>query len=269
MSITFRIEELQQHVDDIVSNVSQQRILLVGEDHIQPLLLDLQLDLIKALYEKNPNLVIGLEMFNTEQQSLLDDYLDGHITLGILEEKYSMSTEGFPIPHYGKILQLAKKLDVPVKGLIIPRTIAAKIVRSGLNVLNEENCSLKPEEVIEGHEAHKKVFEAMIGGSTPMMKSGLNLERFFLAQIVKDSSMAKSLANILENNDSAWVIAIMGKGHMEYGYGVTERISKYMKNSNVFPVTLTVRDKSEPITPVDKIAKVPPADYIVLYTKLE
>ncbi len=271
MSITFRAEKLNEHIDTIVSQISQQRVLLAGEDHIQPAILDMQLELIKGLYKNNPNLVIGLEMFNTEQQALLDDYLDGHISLSILEEKYSTSAEGFPIPHYGKILMLAKKLDIPIKGLIIPRTIAAKVVRSGLSVLEEEDCFLKPKEVIQGNNDYKTIFSALINSSAPMMKTGFNIDRFFLAQVVKDSAMAKSIVEVLTDNTESWVIAIMGKGHMEYGFGVTERIPIYLKKKriNIDPVTLTVRDLSEPVTKIDKLAGRPPAKYIALYTRLE
>ena len=82
--------------------------------------------------------------------------------------------------------------------------------------------------------------------------------------------MALSIAQVLQSNSGAWVIAIMGKGHMEYGLGVTERIPQYLKNQsiNINPVTLTVRNKSEPKNEVDKIMKQPPADYVVLYPKV-
>ncbi len=253
---------------EIREKMKDSRLLIIGEDHVQPSLLTLQLQAIENLHQANANLVLALEMFNTEQQHLLDDFMDDHITMDVLKQKYDTSSEGFPLEHYGKLLEKAKKLRIPVKGVIIPRVYAAKVVRDGLDSLNGPESIFPSDLVVMGHEKHKEYFEALIRQSSPMMSSGLSLDRFFLAQIVKDSSMAYNISRILLQNPEVWVIAIMGKGHMEYGYGVPERTKEYLRREGmtIEPITISVREKNESLHPPG-IVEEKIADYVVLYEK--
>ncbi len=254
----------------ITEEMKNARLLIIGEDHVQLSLLTLQLQTLENLHKANANLVLAMEMFNTEQQHLLDDFMDNHITMDILKQKYDTSSEGFPLEHYGKLLEKAKKLRVPVKGIIIPRGQAAKVVRDGLESLDGPESVFPSKLVILGHDRHKAYFEALIRQSAPMMSTGFSLDRFFLAQIVKDSSMAYNISKILLQNPEVWVIAIMGKGHMEYGYGVPERVKECLTKEGITiePVTISVREKNEPLHPPgiegEKIA-----DYLIRYEKQE
>ncbi len=254
----------------ISEEMKKARLLIIGEDHVQPSLLTLQLQALESLHNVNPNLVLALEMFNTEQQHLLDDFLDDHITLDILKQKYDTSSEGFPLEHYGKLLEKAKRLQIPVKGIIIPRVYATKVVRDGLDSLDDPESVFPSSLVMKGSKKHREYFEALVRQSAPMMSTGLSLDRFFLAQIVKDSSMAYSISQILLQNPEVWVVAIMGKGHMEYGYGVPERVKKNLgkKGITIEPITISVREKKEPLHPAG-ITENKIADYVISYEKQE
>ena len=66
------------------------------------------------------SVTVVMEMFNFQQQPLLDAYQADQISLDELSNKYK-GTEGFALEHYGYILEVAKKLGVKLVAGFVPK----------------------------------------------------------------------------------------------------------------------------------------------------
>ncbi len=227
-------KNVEKSVTDVIKENLDKKIFYFGELHERNDVLQAQMASLKVLSEHGP-LILGLEMFNVLQQALIDDYLQGIIDKDVLEREYQKGPEGFSLRHYGQLLDLAKQLGVSVKGLIIPRNMASLVVRKGLDALKEhqEVFSLE-QDYIPGTKEHEDHFLSLIKDAAPMMKAGFSHQRFFQAQVVKDSVMARSVVRALK--DTRWesrILIITGSGHVDYRFGVPERVQKMLANEGV------------------------------------
>ena len=73
-----------QKMSDSLSNYE---VVLFGEFHDHPVVHWLQKKLTEKLYAKNPNLVLGAEMFEADNQLILDEYLQDKIPQNRFEEE--------------------------------------------------------------------------------------------------------------------------------------------------------------------------------------
>lgn len=73
---------------NLVKDALEADIVFFGELHNNPICHWLQLELTKSLYaEKGNNLILGAEMFEADNQLLLDEYLSGKISMKSFEQE--------------------------------------------------------------------------------------------------------------------------------------------------------------------------------------
>lgn len=80
---------------------------------------------------------------------------------------------------------------------------------------------------LAGSEEHYNMFESMISGRNMHNKStppGDQFRKMFPAQIIKDVSMAYKTNRLMQESPNDRFLLIMGGGHMQYGFGVPERL---------------------------------------------
>ena len=73
---------------------------------------------------------VVMEMFNLQQQPLLDAYQADQISLAELKNKYN-GTEGFALEHYGYILEVSKFLGAKLVAGFVPKPFCQMIVQEG------------------------------------------------------------------------------------------------------------------------------------------
>jgi uncharacterized iron-regulated protein len=72
---------------------------------------------------------------------------------------------------------------------------------------------------------------------------GQSLERYYLAQCVKDETMAESIARARGGVRPRLVVHVNGAFHSDFGLGVVERVRRRLPTARVVVVTiLPVRD---------------------------
>ena len=87
--------------------------------------------------------------------------------------------------------------------------------------------------------------------------------RFFLAQVLWDETMADGIAKFIKANQDYQVVVLAGQGHVVYGYGIPSRVERRIKDSDKDKkftqrsVLLSVPD----ITPIEEHK--PVADFIL------
>ena len=118
----------------MVKQLKDADVILFGEQHNDAIVHWLQLQVTKALGEKG-KLVLGAEMFESDNQVLLDEYLSGLIT-----HKH-FTTEGKMWNNYETdykpLLDYARENKLPFVATNIPRRYASLVNREGLESLDK------------------------------------------------------------------------------------------------------------------------------------
>lgn len=163
-------------------------IVLFGEAHDNPIAHWLQLEVTKDLYEaKKENLVLGAEMFESDVQVVLSEYLSGAISAS------SFENESRPWPNYRTdykpLVEFAKKNKLKFVATNVPRRYASLVNSKGFEGLEELSAEAKaflPPLPVK-YDAELNCYKSMMN----MEGMGNHVtENFPKAQAIKDATMA-------------------------------------------------------------------------------
>ncbi len=240
---------------EILQNLARAKVVYLGETHDSIADHQAQLKIIKELYRQNGKVAIALEMFQRPFQSAIDQYLAGKITETelIAQTQYDQRW-GFPWEYYAPILRFAKENKLPVIALNTPTEVTRKVARTGLESLTiEEKKHIPP--ITEIHTDNAKYRQMLLefyqqhaaGGHG----SSASFERFFLAQVLWDETMAETIAQFVTKSPDYQVIVLAGKGHIVYGYGIPSRVARRLNNSKLIQKTVIFFSATDLLSPTD------------------
>jgi len=131
-----RLYDLQKKKErllaDTIADLKKNRIILVGEHHTDQNHHFGQLNIIQALHGAGAQVAIGLEMFRNDNQNVLDQWIAGNISEKQFEEIY-YDNWTYPWSLYRMIFEYARKEQIPMIGLNVPREITRQVSRGGFN----------------------------------------------------------------------------------------------------------------------------------------
>ena len=241
----------------LLETVKKKDIIYVGEFHQIPEVISFQIDLVSGLVRKGIHPAIGLEMFNVLQQKLLDYYISRVIPFEMLLSLYDMSPEGFDLTHYINLIEIAAKKRLKVIALNIPRNIAAGVARCGLDRAVLKTFHLKSREIKNCSKEYKKAIGS-IYKKHPYEE--VTEKNFILAQSIKDEMIAETIAYYLTTEPvGPPLIVVAGRGHIEYGLGVPERVKQKLGKKGKLISDVLVATAYDDEHPEKEIA-----DYILL-----
>jgi len=134
----------------LIANSNARGILLFGELHDNPIAHWLELQVTQDLYSKHTNMVLGAEMFETDQQVALNTYLNPPVDTTKKSASVNPMGMGFgPDPNYLKLkksiklwnnfvtdyqplVDLAKENHLPFIATNIPRRYASLVYKSSI-----------------------------------------------------------------------------------------------------------------------------------------
>ncbi len=188
-------------------------VVYLGEIHSKKEIHDFQLDVIKAIYEREPYIAIAMEMFQAPFQKYLDKYVECEID----EDKMLELTEykkrwKFDINLYRDIWRFAKENGIRIIAMNIPTELLKEIREKGLENVKSEYL---PDKFYEPTDTYKKLlFEALESHKIKDVK------RFFDIQMAWDNGMALSLYKAIWSGEYEKIIVIVGFGHVYLGQGI-------------------------------------------------
>lgn len=163
-------------------------IILFGELHINPIVHWLQFETTKDLFKRaGERLSIGMEMFEADDQIIIDEYLGG--TIGhdtfIAEAKIWNNYE----TDYRPVVEFAYNHSIAFIGTNIPRRYASLVARSGLGALEELSDQAKQwiAPLPIPLDLKSPTYHDLLDLGTA---HGMEAENFLAAQAIKDASMA-------------------------------------------------------------------------------
>lgn len=249
-----RNPELKLTFDTVMSQAKNATVVLFGEQHHQPSILKAQLCVLERMVTQSQLLStqhskgafsvnVVMEMFNHQQQPLLDAYQANEISLTELISEYK-GTEGFALDHYGYILEVSKKLGAKIVAGFVPKPFCQMIVKEGKNQALEkiEQTGGPPREFyVDGSEDHYRYFQGLISGNLDEVVD--KYRRIFPAQVLRDSSFAYTVMDIVQkSNGQTRILGICGSGHLDHRFGIPERISPEIPT-----YVLTSRAQGDPV----------------------
>jgi len=256
-----------QHVENMICS---KRLVYFGEHHEQPEVVQIQLKLLETLVnhinslETKACVRVFLEHFSLEQQSLLDKFMqEKDMEIAELQKQYKESgDEGFALEKYSSFLEFARGETEKVRliAAFVPRRFASELVSEGeevahkkLSEIDESLAEYVKNHYIEGSEDHYNLFESLISGrkltgcSDDAKNPSDRFRKIFPAQVFKDSVMAGVIAKHLNDSKSSddKFLVICGSGHLEYGFGVPERLTKLLGKDETCSITARQLEDTE------------------------
>jgi uncharacterized iron-regulated protein len=247
-------------VANVADAIVDADVVALGELHQTPGVHQTHHELIAELYERRPNMVIAMEMFERDVQNVLLQYLSGLIDEG------QFRAAARPWPDYARdyrpVIEFAKRNQIIVLAANAPRPLASKAAKEGLSaVIGDANLA---RETTAPKDDYWDAFCEMMDGHAGMLGPG-GMERYYAAQCLKDDTMAEAITDHLQKRrklgDQPLAVLICGRMHSDHGRGTVARIKSRMPDLTVRILSAeTVEDVGEGLyeSPPDV------ADYVVV-----
>ncbi|BHH82587.1 ChaN family lipoprotein [Desulforhopalus sp. 52FAK] len=251
--------------DTIIDELLTKRVIYLGETHNSLPDHILQLRVIEALYQKDPQIAIAMEMFPSSSQKSLDAFTRTGSTMD--EKTFLKESDYFNVWRYDyrlfrNTLNFAKEKNIPVLGINLDRKIVSDVFRAGntdglsqdvtAHLVIDRNLDLPgyQERLAVVHNAHVSGKHAS-GGSSGFIQS----------QALWDETMAVNIVSYLNNNPERRVIVIAGNQHTRKDSGIPPRVSSRIDTAQAS--VINIYDGTTPANILET------ADYFFLADNLE
>ncbi|MFW6271990.1 MAG: ChaN family lipoprotein [Desulfosalsimonas sp.] len=222
--------------DEMITDLSQARVVYVGESHFNARHHEIQLRILKALYLLHPDLSVGMEMFSRPYQQVLDEWKEGRIEKqAFVRRVHWYANWKYDYGLYEQLLEFIRSNRISLYALNIAFHIPPKIAAGGIKSLLPEDALYLPRKVNLSDPDHreyvKKIFK-----QHGFARRNYEFENFYQAQCVWEDIMAESISLHLKGGP---MIVFAGNGHIANKYGIPDRAYSRTKASfkTVMPVS--------------------------------
>jgi len=246
---------------DILKDAGKADVVFFGELHDNPVAHWLELEITKDIHtDKGKDLILAAEMFETDNQLIIDEYFSDIIKESSFEKEVRL-WKNYQTD-YKPLISFAKQNGLKFVASNIPRRYASLVASGGFEALQK----LSPEALkyiaplpVE-YDPELPCYNDMlsmdgaIGGGTEN-KVNENLPK---AQAIKDATMARSIAN--SRNAGQTVVHYNGSYHSDRHMGIIWYLNKYNPGLKVMTITTVLQDE------IDKIndESLGLADYVIV-----
>jgi len=239
--------------------IQDANVIFFGELHNNPICHWLQVELTRELFEsKNGNLVLGAEMFEADNQLILNEYIQGEIS----DKSFKKEARLWPNykTDYAPLVEFAKENQLKFIATNIPRRYASVVYKKGFEGLEDLSAEAKsyiaplPVE----YDPELEGYQAMLEDMKMMAHVNENLPK---AQAIKDATMAYSIAEAIENDKL--FIHYNGTYHSNNHEGIIWYLEKYKPGLNIVTIASVEQEEIENLGEKNENL----ADYIVVITE--
>ena len=227
---------------DIVRESLKADVIFFGELHDNPIAHWLEMELTKSLFSsRQKDLILAAEMFETDDQLIIDEYFSGLIKETSFEGEVRKWNNY--VTDYKPLLNFAKDNGLKFVASNIPRHYASMVSSGGFEALDKLTPEAKkyiaplPIEYDPEVPCYKEML-SMAGGS--MGHSSENLPK---AQAIKDATMANSIVRYRKAGQA--VIHFNGSYHSDRYMGIIWYLNKYSPGLKVVTITTILQAEIE------------------------
>lgn len=240
---------------DIIKDAMKADVVFFGELHDNPIAHWLELEITKSLHaEKDKDLVLAAEMFETDNQILIDEYFSGLIKESSFEAEARL-WKNYQTD-YKPLLNFAKEKGLKFVASNVPRRYASVVASGGFEALNKVSPDglkyLAPLPV--EYDPELACYKEMLSMGGGAMHASENLPK---AQALKDATMAKSIADNFRKGKQ--VIHFNGSYHSDRYMGIIWYLNRYVPGLKIVTVTTILQDNIE--KPGEEVSG--KADYVI------
>ncbi|HLP11293.1 MAG TPA: ChaN family lipoprotein [Flavobacteriales bacterium] len=206
---------------DLVQQCKGMHVVFFGELHNNPISHWLQLKLTQSLFVENKNLVLGAEMFEADQQILMNEYLSGKITEKNFEAEMRLWTNYKT--DYKPLVNFAVENKLKFVATNIPRRYASVVSKKGKDELANFSDDAKkymcplPLTVDTSLKGYSDIMKMDMGHGTAI--------NMVYAQAVKDATMAHFINKNLISG--GLFLHYNGAYHSDNFQGIMHYLQKY------------------------------------------
>ena len=215
-------------METLLDDLAEVRITYLGEIHTIARHHKLQTDILKRLKEQGLKLALGMEMFSTDQQAILDRWLAGKQSISALIR--DLGKEHWTnLKDYEPVLTAARDLGIPIIGLNARDILVHKLAMSGLESFSPEEKDSLPKDLEQINPLNDRLLRLRLRVHKAFEDKSLH--NIVLAQSLRDATMARAVVDFLNSpkGKDAAMLVIAGSGHLNYGFGVPERVSRRLQ----------------------------------------
>ncbi len=247
----------QQMIDleALIQELSSSDVIFIGELHSHSASHYLQMQVLSGLYQLHPNLILSMEQFERDKQTVVDEYLDNQIG------ERTLMAQGKAWPNYASdyrpLVEFAKAHDIPVIAANAPKALVRCIGQKGPEIVDQlpaEQRAYLAADVTRSSEAYQAKFHRFMSGAgavhghAPPKGHGSKahgahghahgtskgkLSNTFYAQLARDNTMAESIAKALDAHPDHRVVAINGAFHSDGKLGTVDALTHLKPHLNI------------------------------------
>jgi uncharacterized iron-regulated protein len=226
-------------LDDIINDMAKADVLFYGEEHNDSIGHTLELAIFTKLAEKyQTKAALSLEMFETDTQPILNEYLND-----LIREKNLVSDARVwkNYKDYRPMVELAKQKHLTVIAANAPARYTNRVTRLGLNSLQQLNATAKaylpPLPVDTATGAYYSKFVNIMGGHAGM--GGMSI---YQSQNLWDATMAWSIARYYKTHPGSKIMQVNGGFHSEDKLGAVAQLKKYAPAARIINIAAFADD---------------------------
>lgn len=258
----FRIYSTAQNkevtLDDIAADFAKADVMFFGEEHTDSIAHYVEFSILKKLLFKYPGKVtLSMEMFETDTQPVLNEYLRGLIR----ERNFLIDARAWSnYKDYRPMVEMAKANNMDVIAANAPARYTNMVARLGLSSLNKLDAvgesHLPPLPIDTASGKYYDKFLKIMGGH-----SNAGGMQVYQSQNLWDATMGWSIAQYLGSHRGMKVFNVNGGFHSEEKLGTVAQLKKYDSKVKVLNIaSVSGNDLSKPdFAFYNKLA-----DYIIL-----
>lgn len=220
-------------IDKIVTDMANADVLFFGEEHNDSAGHYLENKIFRALYASYGNkIVLSMEMFETDNQTALDDYLMGFIDEARLGRDARLWSN---YKDYRPMVDFAKQNHIPVIAANPPRRYVSLVTRRGMRSLDSLSGDAKkflpplPYDTLSGR--YREKFMDIMKGSP-----GSTSQNIYYSQSLWDAGMSYSIYKFLKANKHKKVFHCVGNFHTEEKLGTAAQLQKRNKKLKILNI---------------------------------
>ena len=222
----------------VIQALDKAEIIFFGEFHNNPISHWMEYEITKDLAERNPEgLILGAEMFESDNQLILNEYIDSLIS----KKKFEAEMRLWPNykTDYKPLLDYALKNKFKFIATNIPRRYASIVYTDGFEGLdklsNEAKSYIAPLPIV--YDTTVSCYAKMFEEPEKMKHFNPNIVK---SQALKDATMSHFILKNLE--DGKKFIHYNGSYHSDYYEGIIWYLKKEKPNLRIMTISTIEQD---------------------------
>ena len=246
-------------IEKIAADCKDADVIFFGEEHNDSAGHYLETEILKALHRAyGANLALSMEMFETDCQLILNEYLEGYIS----EDRFTKEARIWNnYKDYRPSVEYAKLNKLDVIAANPPRRYVNIVSRKGMKALDSLPKASKkflpplPYDTLGGR--YREKFMGFMSGGSP----GTNNPRIFYSQNLWDAGMAYSIYSYWKKNKNKKIFHLVGRFHCDEKLGTLQQLQNRKSSLKIVNIS-SFSDDSFDSPDWEKFSQL--GDYILL-----